>query len=187
MLFAGVRRVAATVPLTRPSRVRRRVRSEHTRRLQGKVVRVEWVNPHAWIHLEIAKPDGDEEVWMVEGGTPNTLLRRGLTGSLLKLGRDGRHRADRRRVSDQGSLAQARERPRRDIYRRSQVVHGIVGHRRSDDGRDPTEKPKKPPGRLERVPEGRGSSWVHRFISSWFGTPRTLQPPNGEWNRWPGA
>ena len=48
-------------------------------RLQGKVVKLEWVNPHAWIHIEVKKPDGTTEVWMVEGGTPNTLLRRGLT------------------------------------------------------------------------------------------------------------
>ena len=47
-------------------------------RLQGKVVKLEWVNPHAWIHIEVKKPDGLTEVWMVEGGTPNTLLRRGL-------------------------------------------------------------------------------------------------------------
>ncbi len=47
--------------------------------LRGPVVRVEWVNPHTWIHLEITNEDGSTQVWMVEGGTPNTLLRRGLT------------------------------------------------------------------------------------------------------------
>ena len=46
--------------------------------LKGPVVKVEWVNPHAWIHLEHTTEGGDKEVWMVEGGTPNTLLRRGL-------------------------------------------------------------------------------------------------------------
>ena len=46
--------------------------------LKGPVVKVEWVNPHAWIHLEHTTEAGDKEVWMVEGGTPNTLLRRGL-------------------------------------------------------------------------------------------------------------
>ena len=54
--------------------------------LKGKVARVEWVNPHAWIHVEIVKPDGTAEVWMVEGGTPNTLLRRGFTKDSLKPG-----------------------------------------------------------------------------------------------------
>ncbi len=46
--------------------------------LRGPVVKVEWVNPHTWIHLEVTDDDGTKEVWMVEGGTPNTLLRRGL-------------------------------------------------------------------------------------------------------------
>src|SRR6059058_1422084 len=47
--------------------------------LKGKIVKIEWVNPHTWIHVEIAKPDGTKEVWMVEGGSPNSLLRRGAT------------------------------------------------------------------------------------------------------------
>jgi hypothetical protein len=54
--------------------------------LRGKVTRVEWVNPHAWIHVAHVKPDGTTEVWMVEGGTPNTLLRRGFTKDSLKPG-----------------------------------------------------------------------------------------------------
>jgi hypothetical protein len=45
--------------------------------LKGKIVKVEWVNPHTWIHVEVAKEDGTKEVWMVEGGSPNSLLRRG--------------------------------------------------------------------------------------------------------------
>ena len=45
--------------------------------LRGPIVRVEWVNPHTWIHLEVTNDDGSKTTWMVEGGTPNTLLRRG--------------------------------------------------------------------------------------------------------------
>ena len=45
--------------------------------LKGKIVKIEWVNPHTWIHVEITKEDGTRQVWMVEGGSPNTLLRRG--------------------------------------------------------------------------------------------------------------
>lgn len=55
-------------------------------RLEGKVVRLEWVNPHTWIHLEIENEDGTTEIWMVEGGTPNTLLRRGLRRECLAPG-----------------------------------------------------------------------------------------------------
>ena len=54
--------------------------------LRGPVTRVEWINPHAWIHMETKTKDGKSEVWMVEGGTPNTLLRRGITKDSLKIG-----------------------------------------------------------------------------------------------------
>src|SRR5678815_58696 len=54
--------------------------------LKGKVVRVEWVNPHAWIHMEVTNADGTKEVWMIEGGSPNSLLRRGVTKESLKVG-----------------------------------------------------------------------------------------------------
>ncbi|MDX1567449.1 MAG: DUF6152 family protein [Longimicrobiales bacterium] len=55
-------------------------------RLEGEVVRVEWVNPHSWIHIEVETEDGGSEVWMVEGGTPNVLLRRGLRRECLTPG-----------------------------------------------------------------------------------------------------
>jgi hypothetical protein len=54
--------------------------------LRGKVVRIEWVNPHSWIHIEVTKDDGTNEVWMVEGGTPNVLQRRGLRRDCLPIG-----------------------------------------------------------------------------------------------------
>ena len=55
-------------------------------KLQGQIVRLEWVNPHTWIHLEIENDDGTTEVWAVEGGTPNVLLRRGLRRDCLQPG-----------------------------------------------------------------------------------------------------
>lgn len=54
-------------------------------RLEGRVVRVEWVNPHSWIHIEVDTEAGSE-VWMVEGGTPNVLQRRGLRRDCLPIG-----------------------------------------------------------------------------------------------------
>ena len=54
--------------------------------LRGPIVRVEWVNPHTWVHLEVTNDDGSTTVWMVEGGTPNTLLRRGLTRASITPG-----------------------------------------------------------------------------------------------------
>ncbi|MDH3643383.1 MAG: DUF6152 family protein [Gammaproteobacteria bacterium] len=51
--------------------------------LQGKVTRVEWINPHAWVHVAALQDDGSTENWMVEGGTPNTLLRSGISKKSL--------------------------------------------------------------------------------------------------------
>ena len=54
--------------------------------LKGTVTRVEWINPHTWIHMAVKDADGKTEEWMIEGGTPNTLLRRGLTRNSLPEG-----------------------------------------------------------------------------------------------------
>jgi len=56
-------------------------------KLTGPITKVELVNPHAWIHLEVKDPkSGKAEEWMVEGGTPNTLQRRGITRDSIKVG-----------------------------------------------------------------------------------------------------
>ena len=54
--------------------------------LRGKVTKVEWINPHAWIHLAAEQEDGTTEAWMVEGGTPNTLLRSGINKRSVPIG-----------------------------------------------------------------------------------------------------
>ena len=54
--------------------------------ITGTVTRIDWTNPHAWIHLEVIGEDGKPVVWMVEGGTPNVLLRRGLRRDCLTPG-----------------------------------------------------------------------------------------------------
>ena len=111
-------------------------------RLQGKVVKLEWVNPHAWIHIEIAKPDGAKEVWMVEGGTPNTLLRRGLTRDSLTIGTelivDGYQTKDH-------SLKRANGRDVTFTDGRKMFM-GSSGTGAPRDGRDPTEPGAKKPG-----------------------------------------
>ena len=55
-------------------------------KLQGTVTKMEWINPHAWIHVDVKKADGSVDEWMIEAGTPNTLLRRGFTKDSLKPG-----------------------------------------------------------------------------------------------------
>src|SRR5437016_12468552 len=55
-------------------------------KLRGTVTKMEWINPHTWIYMDVKKPDGMVEEWMIEAGTPNTLLRRGFTRESLKAG-----------------------------------------------------------------------------------------------------
>ena len=55
-------------------------------KFQGTITKMLWVNPHAWIYVDVKKPDGTVEEWMIEAGTPNTLLRRGFTKASLQAG-----------------------------------------------------------------------------------------------------
>ena len=74
--------------------------------LQGTISKVEWINPHAWIHIDVKRPDGSVEPWSIEAGSVNTLLRRGLKRDALQVGmvinvdgyqsRDGAKRANGR-------------------------------------------------------------------------------------------
>jgi hypothetical protein len=54
--------------------------------LSGKVVKMEWINPHSWIHLAVTNDAGETETWMIEGGAPNALLRRGFNRDSLPAG-----------------------------------------------------------------------------------------------------
>ena len=56
--------------------------------LKGKVTKMEWINPHAWIHVDVTNPDGTVTNWMVECGSPNIMLRRGFTKDSLEFGTD---------------------------------------------------------------------------------------------------
>ena len=54
--------------------------------LQGKVTKVELINPHSWIHIAVVDPDGKVVNWMIEGGSPNALIRQGITKNSLPIG-----------------------------------------------------------------------------------------------------
>ena len=54
--------------------------------LRRTVAKVEWINPHSWIHVDVKSPDGKVERWMIEGGNPTVLMRRGLTRDSLPIG-----------------------------------------------------------------------------------------------------
>jgi hypothetical protein len=54
-------------------------------KLRGKITRLEWINPHSWIHIEVIQ-DGKPVAWMIEGGSPNSMFRRGFTQQSLAVG-----------------------------------------------------------------------------------------------------
>jgi len=54
--------------------------------LRGTVTKMDWINPHSWIHLEVTGADGNTVAWMIELGTPNVLVRRGFTKQSLQSG-----------------------------------------------------------------------------------------------------
>jgi hypothetical protein len=78
-------------------------------KLEGTVTEMEWINPHSWIHIDVKGPDGKVTSWMVEGGSPNALLRRGFTKASLPAGskvivegyqaKDGSFRANGRDIT----------------------------------------------------------------------------------------
>ena len=107
-------------------------------KLEGPITKVELINPHAWIHMSVKKSDGKVEEWMVEGGTPNTLQRRGITRDTIKVGtvikvqgyrsKDGSLRANGRDITFPDGRT---------------LFMGSSGTGAPQDGRDPTEPPKK--------------------------------------------
>ena len=106
-------------------------------KLEGPITKVELINPHAWIHMSVKRPDGKVEEWMVEGGTPNTLQRRGITRDTIKVGtviivqgyrsKDGSLRANGRDITFPDGRT---------------LFMGSSGTGAPQDGRDPTEPPK---------------------------------------------
>ena len=54
--------------------------------LKGKVTKMEWINPHSWIHIDVTSPDGKVTSWMIECGSPNIMLRRGFSKHSLEAG-----------------------------------------------------------------------------------------------------
>jgi hypothetical protein len=104
-------------------------------KLEGAISKVEFINPHAWIHMDVKTPDGKVETWMVEGGTPNTLQRRGITRDSVKIGtvirvegfraKDGSMRANGRDITFPDGRT---------------LFMGSSGTGAPRDGRDPTER-----------------------------------------------
>src|ERR1041385_3872666 len=109
LMIASAAVLAASVPVVAHHSFAAEFDAKKPVKLQGTVTKMEWVNPHAWIHIDVKKPDNTVEEWMIEAGSPNTLLRRGLTKDSLKNGteivvdgyqsKDGSLRANGRNVT----------------------------------------------------------------------------------------
>jgi hypothetical protein len=54
--------------------------------LKGKVIKMDWINPHAWIHIDVPSTDGKLVRWMIEAAAPNAMLRRGFNADSLPIG-----------------------------------------------------------------------------------------------------
>jgi hypothetical protein len=103
--------------------------------LRGTITKVEWINPHSWVHINVKEPDGKVTSWMVEGGPPNALFRRGFTKEAMPVGAeivvegyqaiDGAKRANGRDIT----FADGRK-----------LFLGSSGPGAPDDGKEPTKK-----------------------------------------------
>ena len=151
-LFLGIGLVAfaATVPVLAHHAFSAEFDANAPVTLKGPITKIEWINPHTWIHMESKAKDGKTEEWMVEGGTPNTLLRRGITKDTVAIGTeivvDGYQTKDH-------SLKRANGRDVTFADGRKLFL-GSSGTGAPRDGSDPTEggtkpaaPPKKPGGR----------------------------------------
>jgi hypothetical protein len=109
--------------------------------LRGKVTKVEWINPHAWIHILAENPGKTPSPWMVEGGTPNTLLRAGINRNSLKPGDEiiVRGYQSKDHLCEPACKANGRD---VTLTNGQKLFMGSSGTGAPRDGADPTEPPK---------------------------------------------
>ncbi len=127
--------LAAAVPLLAHHAFSAEFDANRPVQLKGTVTKMEWINPHAWIHIDVHTDNGNVEKWMVEGGTPNTLFRRGFTKRSLLPGtvilvdgyqaKDGTQKANGRDLTFEDGR---------------KLFMGSSGTGAPRDGRDPTER-----------------------------------------------
>jgi len=86
MLVAVTLSSAASVPLAAHHSFAAEFDAKQPVLFKGTVTRMEWINPHVWIHINVAQPNGKTEAWMVEGGAPTVLFRRGFSKTSLRAG-----------------------------------------------------------------------------------------------------
>jgi len=109
VVIAGAGLLMAAVPVLAHHSFAAEFDAKKPVKLQGTVTKMEWINPHAWIYLDVKNTDGTVTNWMVEAGAPNALLRRGWTKNSLLPGteisvegyqaKDGANRANGRDIT----------------------------------------------------------------------------------------
>ena len=103
--------------------------------LRGTVHKMEWINPHAWIHIDVEEPDRTVTRWMIEGGPPTGLLRRGFTKDSLLPGTEVL--VEGFQAKDDSKRANGRDVTLPDGRR---LFLGSSGTGAPRDGSDPTER-----------------------------------------------
>ena len=103
-------------------------------KLRGKITRMEWINPHAWMHLEVTGEDGKVETWMIEAGPPGALVRRGWTKKSVRPGTEVL--VEGYQATDGALRANGRDVTFPDGRR---LFAGSSGTGAPSDGADPTE------------------------------------------------
>jgi hypothetical protein len=108
-MVAGLALVAAALPAWAHHAFASEFDAKKPVKFTATVTKMEWINPHAWMHVAVKKPDGTVENWMIEAGSPNSLFRRGINKDTVKVGmqvvvdgyqaRDGSRRANGRDVT----------------------------------------------------------------------------------------
>ena len=106
LMIAGLGLLLAAVPVLAHHSFAAEFDAKKPVKLSGTVTKMEWINPHAWIYIDVKNTDGTVTNWMVEAGAPNALLRRGWTKNSLLPGteiviegyqaKDGANRANGR-------------------------------------------------------------------------------------------
>ena len=83
VMIAGLGLLLAAVPVLAHHSFAAEFDAKKPVKLSGTVTKMEWINPHAWIYIDVKNTDGTVTNWMVEAGAPNALLRRGWTKNSL--------------------------------------------------------------------------------------------------------
>ena len=138
VIVAGAGLLLATVPAIAHHAFAAEFDAKKPIKLKGTVTKMEWNNPHAWVHIDVKKPDGTVESWMIEGGTPNTLLRRGFTKNSLLPGTE--ILVDGYQAKDGSLRANGRDLTLPDGKK---LFLGSSGTGAPEDGKDASETKKK--------------------------------------------